>query len=231
MSERAARVLVGGLLVLSVMPVIGGVVRMHALATASTAAENARFLAAPVPIVIHVIASLSFAVLGALQFVPKLRRSGWHRRAGRVLAALGAAVALSGVYMTLTYPRVEPDGAAVWAMRLVFGAAMLASIVLGVAAILRRDVAAHEAWMTRAYAIGMGAGTQALTHLPFFLVMGTQLDVTSRAIAMGAGWVLNLMIAEWALRRRQSRPAAGRWGATPPALDRRTGFGAETSET
>jgi hypothetical protein len=54
----------------------------------------------------------------------------------------------------------------------------------------------------------MGAGTQALTHLPFFLVMGQELDITSRAIAMGAGWVLNLLVAEWALQRKTVAAAA-----------------------
>jgi len=210
MSNRKAWWLVGVLLVLSVMPVIGGAVRMHQVAAGSVTAENARFLAAPAPIVIHVPAALLYAVLGALQFVPKLRRSPWHRRAGRVLAALGAAAALSGIWMTLAYPRVAPDGDAVWLMRLFFGAAMLVSLVLGVAAILRRDVPGHEAWMTRAYAIGMGAGTQALTHLPFFIVIGQELDVTSRAIAMGAGWVFNVLVAEWALQRKAAAAAVSR---------------------
>ena len=37
------------------------------------------------------------------------------------------------------------------------------SIVLASVAIRRRDVAKHQDWMRRAYAIGIGAGTQALT--------------------------------------------------------------------
>jgi hypothetical protein len=35
---------------------------------------------------------------------------------------------------------------------------MVVSIVLGVAAFLRRDVTQHRAWMTRGYAIGLGRG-------------------------------------------------------------------------
>ena len=41
---------------------------------------------------------------------------------------------------------------------------MALAIVLGLAAIRRRDIARHRAWMIRGYAIGLGAGTQALTH-------------------------------------------------------------------
>ena len=41
---------------------------------------------------------------------------------------------------------------------------MAACLVLGVAAIRRRDIAAHRAWMIRAYAIGLAAGTQVFTE-------------------------------------------------------------------
>ena len=40
---------------------------------------------------------------------------------------------------------------------------MAACIVLGFAAIRRGDVARHRAWMTRAYALALGAGTQVFT--------------------------------------------------------------------
>jgi hypothetical protein len=47
---------------------------------------------------------------------------------------------------------------------------MAASIVLALVAVRRRDFASHGAWMIRGYAIGLGAGTQVLTHLPWFVV-------------------------------------------------------------
>jgi hypothetical protein len=68
--------------------------------------------------------------------------------------------------------------------------------VQAVRAILRRDVASHGAWMTRAYAIGMGAGTQVLTHLPWFILVGGMPDPFTRAWLMGAGWGINLVVAE-----------------------------------
>ena len=55
-------------------------------------------------------------------------------------------------------------------IRLVFGSAMVAFLVLGVVAIRRRDVVTHSAWVTRGYAIGQGAGTQALFFAPWTLV-------------------------------------------------------------
>jgi hypothetical protein len=64
------------------------------------------------------------------------------------------------------YPWPPGDGETVYAFRLVFGSAMAISIALGLKAIRRRDYASHGAWMMRGYAIGLGAGTRVLTHLP-----------------------------------------------------------------
>lgn len=64
--------------------------------------------------------------------------------------------------------------------------------------------------MIRGYAIGLGAGTQVLTHLPWFILVGRPGEL-SRAVLMGAGWVINVVVAEWiirsARRRRELFPA------------------------
>jgi len=90
--------------------------------------------------------------------------------------------------------------------RLAFGTAMGASIVLGIDAVRRRDFKAHGAWMMRAYAIGLGAGTQVLTHLPWFILVGKPGE-TARTVLMGAGWLINVLVAEWIIRYRQPRTA------------------------
>ena len=63
---------------------------------------------------------------------------------------------------------------------------MALSIVQGYLAIRRRDVARHQDWMRRAYAIGLGAGTQALTQLPPLLLFGAPNEL---ALALMMGWV------------------------------------------
>jgi hypothetical protein len=83
---------------------------------------------------------------------------------------------------------------------------MAASIVLGVTAIRRRDIPAHRAWMMRAFALGLGAGTQAITEGIGVAAFGTT-DLT-KAISLGSGWVINVLIAELVIRR----PAARRVG-------------------
>ncbi|GAA4636768.1 DUF2306 domain-containing protein [Actinoallomurus vinaceus] len=203
-SARANRLVPAGLLLLTAVPVIAGMARLTQLAGgAKITPENARFFASPVPVVVHIVSVTLFSVLGVLQFVPGLRRRkpGLHRVAGRVLVPSGLAAALSGLWMTLFYPRPDDTGDALTGLRLIFGSAMVVSIVLGFAAIRRWRVARHRAWMIRGYAIGMGAGTQVLTHLPWVLIVGTP-GKPSKAALMAAGWLINLAVAEWVIRRR-----------------------------
>ena len=104
--------------------------------------------------------------------------------------------------MTMFYPWPEGDGVGVYAERLLFGSAMLVSLLLALAALRRRDFAAHGEWMTRAYAIGLGAGTQVLTHLPWFLLVDHRPGEGPRSVMMGTAWVINVIVAEWVIRRR-----------------------------
>lgn len=205
------------LILLGLVPSIFGAVRLTQIATgAEPTPENARFLAQPLPVVLHVLAVIPYALLGALQFSKGFRRRhrSWHRAAGRVLAPLGLVAALTGLWMAHFYPWPPLDGRAVYIQRLIVGVVMTIAIVLALVAVRRRDFAAHGAWMIRGYALGMGAGTQVLTHLPWTLFVGP-LDQTSRAFCMGAGWAINALVAEWVIRRG----AAGRAPrATPVQL-------------
>lgn len=196
------------LLVLSAIPFAAGAFRLTQLAGgAEITPANARFFASPLPVVLHIVSVSVYAILGAFQFVPSLRqrRRGWHRVAGRLLIPFGLTVALSGLWMTLFYPWPKGDGEILYGLRLLFGSAMLLSILLGVAAIWRRDFVQHGNWMMRGYAIGLGAGTQALTQLPWVLFFGQPAELP-RALLMGAGWVINLALVEWIIRRRPASP-------------------------
>jgi uncharacterized membrane protein len=192
-----------GLIVLSLIPIAAGTVRVVQLGGGGPITpDNARFFAAPWPAVLHIVSAVVYCVLGAFQFVPSLRRSypHWHRMAGRVLVACGLVVALTGLWMTQFYARAtEPpasfDGSWLYAIRLLAGSAMAVSLCLGFAAVRRRDIPHHRAWMMRAYALGLGAGTQVFTHIPWFLLPSIQGELT-RTLCMGAGWVINLAVAE-----------------------------------
>ena len=193
-----------GLIVLSLVPVLAGSMRLTELAGGGTVtAENARFFDSPVPVVVHIVASSVFLVLGALQFAPSLRRRRWHRLAGRVLVPAGLLSAVSALWMTMFYALPAVNGAAMFVIRIGFATAMASFIVVGFVAIRRGDVSTHSAWMTRAYAIGLGAGTQVLTFLPWTLVFGEP-GQAMHAVLMGAGWVMNLAVAEVVIRRRRA---------------------------
>lgn len=202
-SVRADILTIAGLLLLGLVPVVAGHVRLFQLFTgAEITADNARFFDHPMPVVIHIVASVLYAYLGAFQFSAVIRRRfiNWHRRTGRVLAICGLLVATTGLWMTLFYELPAHDGIALLIIRLVAGTAMVTALVLGVLAVLRRDIQQHTAWMIRAYAIALAAGTQAFTHVPWILLFGMPGEWT-RACLMGAGWVINAIVAELIIRR------------------------------
>src|SRR5437764_514360 len=110
---RSTTWLVAALLVLSAIPLAAGAFRLTQLAGgAEITPANARFFAAPLPIVLHIFSVSVYAILGAFQFVPSLRRRrhAWHRTAGWLLIPCGLAAALSGLWMTQFYPWPKGDG-------------------------------------------------------------------------------------------------------------------------
>ena len=210
-STRSDWLIPAALIALSLVPSVAGIARLAQLARgAEITPENARFFDSPLPVTLHVLAVIAYSIVGAFQFAPGFRRRhrGWHRAAGRVLAPLGLLAALTGLWMAHFYPWPAGDGQGVYVERLVVGTAMVASIVLALLAVRRRDYRAHGNWMIRAYAIGLGAGTQVLTHVPWFVLAEGKPGELPRAVMMGAGWAINIVFAEWIIRRGRTRPSA-----------------------
>ena len=206
-SRRSAEWLViVGLLLLSFIPIASGAFRLTQLTGgAQITPANSRFFASPLPVTVHIVSASLFAILGAFQFASSFRRRwpAWHRWAGRLLVICGLLVGLSGLWMVLFYPHPVGDGDFLSAQRLLFGSAMIVSIVLSFTAIRRGNVTRHRAWMMRGYAIGMGAGTQALVLMVGEMIAGKPGEL-SRALLMGSAWVINLAVAEWVIRRRST---------------------------
>ena len=176
------------LILLSLVPAIAGTARLAQLTgDGEVTAANARFFDQPIPVVLHILVVIPYSIVGALQFSPGFRRRNrpWHRAAGRVIGVFGLLAALTGLWMAHFYPWPQGDGLGVYVERLIFGTAMLVAIILGLDAVRRREFKTHGAWMIRAYAIGMGAGTQVLTHLPWFILMDTSPGETGRTVMMG----------------------------------------------
>jgi hypothetical protein len=84
-STKSDWLIPGALIALSMVPAVAGIVRLAQLASrANITPENARFFAAPLPVLLHIPAVIVYSILGAFQFSPGFRRRwrGWHRAAG-----------------------------------------------------------------------------------------------------------------------------------------------------
>ena len=96
-----------GLLALGAIPLLAGALRVVQLAAgAAITPDNARFAAAPIPVVLHILSALIFCVLGAFQFLPGLRsrRPHWHRMSGRLVVACGLIAAFWLVWLMVMLP-------------------------------------------------------------------------------------------------------------------------------
>ncbi len=209
--RASARWVPFALVALSLVPAISGSLRLAGLAGGpSLMPVDGRIDASPLPVIVHIATVIPYALIGAFQFSSRLRRRhpGWHRAAGRVLVPLALGVALSGLWITLAYAFKPGSGVLLYGIRLVVGTAMAASVILGFAAIRRGDVSRHRAWMTRAYALALGAGTQVFTGAFGPALVGT--SVLANDLTMGAAWAINLAVAEIVIRRGSRRPAPAR---------------------
>lgn len=187
-----------GLVLLSIVPAIAGAVRIVKISLGDSTLENARFLASPLLILLHVVSATVYSFLGALQFSKGIRNNWprWHREIGKALISFAVIVALTGIWMTFVYSTANHDGIAVFTARLVVGFTMLIFITLGIVAIWKKNFVSHGNWMIRAYALAMGAGTQVFTHIPSLIFPSLEGE-TNRSIAMILGWVINIVVAEW----------------------------------
>ena len=75
------------LIALSVVPMIGGAARLGSF-SAPVSEENARFVASPVPVILHIAGASLYSLLGAFQFP---RRSGASTRSGTVARGRSSA--------------------------------------------------------------------------------------------------------------------------------------------
>lgn len=186
--------------VYSFIPTFGGLLRVLELAGGpAIIPENSRALAVPFPIVIHILSSFLFCILGAQQFLPSIRRHhpATHRALGRIIAIAGCISAASGLWLThsLVFPE-ELQGHPLYWARIILGSLMIGFIGQAVIAIRSRNIFQHGASMLRAYAIGQGASTQAFMGIGWIIFSGTEPLGPLRDGLMVSAWGLNLLVAE-----------------------------------
>lgn len=203
-------------LVYSFIPTFAGMFRVLELAGGPVVLpENPRASAMPFPIVLHILGSFLFCLLGAIQFLPDIRRRHTlvHRAFGRIVAVAGCVSAGSGLWMAHFYSfPISLQGNFLYWVRIILGFLMIFFIVWSVLAIRSRNVLQHSAYMLRAYAIGQGASTQAFIGIGWLVLSGTEAAGPLRDAMMVFAWAINLLIAEaliWVVLTPKRHPVAG----------------------
>src|SRR6478736_6496358 len=134
MSRRTGWVLPVALVALCFVPVMSGALRLVQLAGGpEIMPADDRWAGWPVALVGHIVSSAVFALVGAFQLVPGIRRRRprWHRRAGRVVAVAGLIVTGSALWLTLFHDPQPGTGPLLLALRLVVAPAMAGCLVVG----------------------------------------------------------------------------------------------------
>ena len=184
----------------------------------------------PAWLLLHIACGVAALIAGPFQFVASLRASHpvVHRATGYIYLAavllggcaslrlspdtaqfaadglndntafelLGVAPTALGILPNTTY-----DSSQFPLVVLAFATLAIVWIVTSAAALVRarqRRFADHRAWMIRSYSITFGAVTVRLIALPLLVV--TQNPVVATTLTFWS-WILNLLVAEWLVRR------------------------------
>lgn len=159
----------------------------------------------------HIVSSSIALVIGPFQFVKRLRDRAprVHRWMGKTYVGSVIVGALSGI-------AIAPSSRAGFVGLFGFTALAVLWIITdlrAIAAIRRRDVRSHEAWMIRNYALTFAAPTLRLwlgvliaLQITFSPDPGS-IDVddvfdTAYAVVPFLAWLPNIVVAEWLIRRR-----------------------------
>ncbi len=192
------------------IPVLTASVETVQIATGNYPEDSAHLAVAPLSWFLHMLTGVAFGIAGPVNFVLALRRrfGRLHRMTGWIF--FGSALVLGLTSFSLLFS-VEPQRTAIVDIaRGVFGLVLLLAIAKAIAAIKRRDIQGHRAWVIRAYAVGMGLGTVGLVFFPIYIVTGAPPMGLASDLLFAVSWALNVGFAEWVIRRLSSRPLTGK---------------------
>jgi uncharacterized membrane protein len=188
------------LIFVTAIPILNSFVLVFQVPSGTYPEDTARLAVAPVSLFAHVLAGVAFGITGPVQFIRALRHrfGALHRVLGRIYVLSGAIIGLSGlsILVQVMSTRTPPVDIA----RGLFGVALLIALAMAMAAIRKRDVLRHRAWVIRAYAVGMGLGTVALVYIPIYIVTGQPPIGPMSDILFVVSWVLTIAFAEVVIR-------------------------------
>jgi len=159
-----------------------------------------RFAEYPVSSYLHLAAAAVVMALGPLQLNGRLRRrfAALHRWAGR---AYGVGVLLAGP-AGLALATISQGGMPAHLGFGILSVIWVLTTVEGVRRIRAGDLAGHQRWMIRSFALTFAAVTLRL-YIPLGVVLGLPVEPSYQVIAWLC-WVPNLLVAEWVVRKRRA---------------------------
>ena len=149
----------------------------------------------------HVVGGLVAAVLGPLQFVPKIRQDylQFHRVSGRLYVVMVLIGSVASFGMSL---QIKGDNAAYGLGLAGLAVAWLVTTGMAFVAIRRKNIAQHKQWMIRSYVVTFGFVT--------FRLLANLLDSTKLmpsheidAALAWACWAVPLLFTEMILQSRE----------------------------
>ena len=160
----------------------------------------------PVITFLHILPGALFLLLGALQFLPRIRRNHprFHRRNGRMLLCIGYLVGLSALAMPFLVPPIGGTNEA--AATLLFDCYFLLALSKAWWHIRKGQIALHREWMIRAFAIGLAVAT-IRPIIGLFFVFSHQPPQVFFGTAFWLGFTLHAIGAEtWINATRSPLP-------------------------
>lgn len=201
------------LLLLGAAAIASGVTRMSSMFDAYTTGSIPEgvegleaYLEYPLMSLLHLIPGILFMLLGPLQLISNIRLR-WprvHHWCGRLFIVSGLLVGGSAVLMAWNFPVIVSHATTV--ANLLFGAALVAALLIAFRAIKLRDIQRHRAWMIRAYAIGLAVATMRILFGMVYVVTGT----FDEAVIPSLIWftfMLHVVVAEWIILKKFQRGA------------------------
>jgi uncharacterized membrane protein len=152
-------------------------------------------------ILLHIGAMMIGVLMGPMQFLRGFRdkHRGVHRTMGKVYLVASTIGGFSGMYMAFYTYADAVSGVSFFLL----GTGVVLSNYMAYTAIRRRDITNHREWMTRSFALMLAAVTLRIEVAPLQAIFG---EYIGYAIVAWSCWVLNLAVAEWAIRRQRQTP-------------------------
>ncbi|MEM9057042.1 MAG: DUF2306 domain-containing protein, partial [Pseudomonadota bacterium] len=169
-------------------------------------AQRANYTRHAVTMMLHIGGGVVALLTGVLQFLPPVKT---RRRLHRGIGTVYALAVLVGGAAGLHAATFAAGGASNHVAFTLFSLVWLTSTAMAMVSLLRRDIAAHQLWMKRSFAVTFGAVTFRMELGLLIFGLGFSFD-EAYLVVPWTSWALNLLLVDWvpAFRRfKIPRPA------------------------